>query len=171
MLVFTQIPRSETATEYILHSTVTYNKRTVAISPERKMKNNPVLVRVTIAVMSHHDQKQCGEERVYFAHTSIEQFIIKTLRTGTQAGQEPGGRSWCRGQGGALLMRLPPWPAQTASCRIQNHKLGEPQRTTKGWALPINHQLRKCPKVWSYGGIVSTQVPSSLMTLACVKLT
>jgi hypothetical protein len=36
-----------------------------------------VLVRVTIAVMKHHDQKQIGEERVYVAYASISLFITK----------------------------------------------------------------------------------------------
>jgi hypothetical protein len=36
-----------------------------------------VLVRVTIAVMKHHDQKQLGEERVNSAHSSTSLFIIK----------------------------------------------------------------------------------------------
>jgi hypothetical protein len=35
-------------------------------------------------------KKQVGEERVYLAYTSILLFIIKEVRTGTQAGQEAG---------------------------------------------------------------------------------
>jgi hypothetical protein len=35
-------------------------------------------------------KKQVGEERVYSAYTSILLFIIKEVRTGTQAGQEAG---------------------------------------------------------------------------------
>lgn len=30
-----------------------------------------VLVKVTVAVMKHHDQKQVGEDRVHLAYTSI----------------------------------------------------------------------------------------------------
>jgi hypothetical protein len=36
-----------------------------------------VLVKVSIAVMKHHEHKQLGEERVYFASTSREQFTIQ----------------------------------------------------------------------------------------------
>ena len=43
---------------------------------------------VSTALMKHHDQKQLGEERMYLALTSIS----KKVRTGTQTGQEPGGR-------------------------------------------------------------------------------
>jgi hypothetical protein len=35
-------------------------------------------------------KKQVGEERVYWAYTSILLFITKEVRTGTQAGQEAG---------------------------------------------------------------------------------
>ena len=46
-------------------------------------------LRVSIAVMKHHDQKQLGGKRVYFLHSPIS----KAVRLGTQAGQDPGGRS------------------------------------------------------------------------------
>jgi hypothetical protein len=36
-----------------------------------------VLVRVTIAMMKHHDQKQLGEEKVYLAYTSTLLSIIE----------------------------------------------------------------------------------------------
>jgi hypothetical protein len=36
-----------------------------------------VLVRVSIAAMKHHDQKQVREERVYLAYIFIALFIIK----------------------------------------------------------------------------------------------
>jgi hypothetical protein len=44
-------------------------------------------VRVTIAVMEHHDQKQVLEERVYLAELPYYSPSLK------EAGQEPGGRS------------------------------------------------------------------------------
>jgi hypothetical protein len=44
-------------------------------------------------MVKHHDQKQAGEERVYLAYAFTALFIIKEVRTVTQAGQEPGGRS------------------------------------------------------------------------------
>jgi hypothetical protein len=36
--------------------------------------------------MKHYDQKQLGEERVYFIHSSMKQFI-KSSEGGTQAGR------------------------------------------------------------------------------------
>jgi hypothetical protein len=33
------------------------------------------------------------EEKVYFTHSSLQHSSSKAVRTGTQAGQEPGGRS------------------------------------------------------------------------------
>jgi hypothetical protein len=52
-----------------------------------------VLVKVTMAAMKHHDQKQVGEQRVYSVYTSTSLLIVEEVRTGAQAGQEPGGRS------------------------------------------------------------------------------
>lgn len=48
-----------------------------------------VLVRLIIAAVKHHDQEQL-EERVSLAYRYI---ALKEVRTGTQLGQEPGGRS------------------------------------------------------------------------------
>ena len=45
---------------------------------------------------------------------------LKEGRTGTQTGQEPGGRSWCRGHGGVLLTGLLPmawWACFLIECR------------------------------------------------------
>ena len=48
-----------------------------------------VLVRITVAVLEHHDEKQIGEERVYLGYTSTLLFIIRgvqdrnTSKTGT----------------------------------------------------------------------------------------
>ena len=39
-----------------------------------------LLVRVTVAVMRHHDQKQTGEKKVYLASTSTSLLIIKGSR-------------------------------------------------------------------------------------------
>jgi hypothetical protein len=41
------------------------------------LSSGSVLVRVSIAVMKHHDPKQVGEERAYLAYTSTSLFIIK----------------------------------------------------------------------------------------------
>ena len=49
-----------------------------------------VLVRVSIAAVKRHDQRERGEERVYLAHTSSPLFILEgsqegiSNRTGTE---------------------------------------------------------------------------------------
>lgn len=56
-----------------------------------------ILVKVSaIAVLTHHDLKQLGEERFNFSlqllgYTSMP----RKARLGTKTGQEPGGKSWC----------------------------------------------------------------------------
>ena len=52
-----------------------------------------VLTRATIPVMKHHFQKQVGEEKVYWLTLLYCSPLLKEVRTGTQTGQEPGGRS------------------------------------------------------------------------------
>lgn len=49
------------------------------------MLSYAILLRVIVAVIKHHDQKQLGEERVYFApHLCIDVFIIEEVRIGIQ---------------------------------------------------------------------------------------
>jgi hypothetical protein len=55
--------------------------------------------------MKYHDQNANWGRKVHLVYTFILLFIIK-VRTGTLTGQEPGGRSWCRGHGGMLLTGL-----------------------------------------------------------------
>jgi hypothetical protein len=57
-------------------------------------------------------KKQVGGERVYSAYTSILLFIIKEVRTGTQAGQEAGADA--EAMGGCSLLAYLPWLAQPA---------------------------------------------------------
>ena len=89
--------------------------------------------------------------------------------------QQPGGRSWCTGHGRMLLTGL--LLMACSACFLI-----EPRNTSPGvMALPrmdwisINHQLRKYPTglctAQSHRGIFSIEVPSSLMTLPCVKMT
>jgi hypothetical protein len=60
----------------------------------------PVLVKVSVATMKHHDQrakkkkKKKKKKRMYLAYTFIFLFIIsKEIRTGTQTERKPEGRS------------------------------------------------------------------------------
>jgi hypothetical protein len=48
-------------------------------------------IRVTIAVLKPHDEKQPGEERVYRAYASMSLSILREVRTATQTGQKHGG--------------------------------------------------------------------------------
>lgn len=65
-----------------------------------------VLVRVSTAAMKHCDPKYAGEEKVYLTYTSHCSPSLKETRIRSQAGQETGGRSVCRGHGGLLLTGL-----------------------------------------------------------------
>jgi hypothetical protein len=49
-------------------------------------------------------KKQVGEERVYFAYTSILLFITKEVRIGTQAGQEAGADAEAIGGVGGMFI-------------------------------------------------------------------
>ena len=51
------------------------------------------LIRVTTAVMKHHDQKHLGEKFFFSLILPFNSLSSKVVRTGTQAGQEPGDRS------------------------------------------------------------------------------
>jgi hypothetical protein len=57
-------------------------------------------------------KKQVGEERVYSAYTSKLLFIIKEVRTGTQAGQEAGADA--KVMEGCSLLACFPWLVQPA---------------------------------------------------------
>lgn len=67
-----------------------------------------VLLRVFISVMKHHDDKQPGEERVWFIYTSIWLFIIKCssstkAKEAIPTRQKPCVKSWCRHHGTGLF--------------------------------------------------------------------
>jgi hypothetical protein len=57
-------------------------------------------------------KKQAGEERAYLVYTSILLFIIKEVRTGTQAGQKAGADA--KAMEGCDLLACFPWLAQPA---------------------------------------------------------
>jgi hypothetical protein len=60
--------------------------------------------RVSLAVIKYHEQKQLGGESVYFTYSSTLQ-SISGVGLG-KSGQDPRGRSWCRGHGRMLLTGL-----------------------------------------------------------------
>ena len=57
-----------------------------------------------MAATKHHDQKASWGGKVFIWFTLRDHSpSLEEVRTGTQARLEPGGRSWCRGHGRALL--------------------------------------------------------------------
>jgi hypothetical protein len=105
-------------------------------------------LRVTSGVVKHHRQKQLEEDRVYFTHGSILQFIIKSCkgRNSHRAGtwrQELMQRPW--GWRGCCLMLAHHGLLSLLSCKTQNY----PSRdgtTIICWAIPhqsLNTQASK----------------------------
>jgi hypothetical protein len=73
---------------------------------------------------------------------------LEKVRMGTQAGQEPGGRSWCRGHGGVLLTGL--LYMACSACFLIEPKTTSPVMTppTMGWALPHPSLIEKMLYRW-----------------------
>ena len=109
---------------------------------------------------------------------------LKEVRTGTQTGQNLGGRSWCRGHGGLLLFT----GLLHTACLA--HLLIEPRTTslgleypTMGWVLPHLWLNEKMPYSWSswrhflsWGSFLwwlqlvsssHTKLPSRVIVFAC----
>ena len=111
-------------------------------------------------------KKQAGEERVYLAYISTHCCsLLKEIRTRTHTGQDSGSRRWCRGHGRLLLSGLLHMACSACFLIEPNdttqHGLGPPTLITN-WENALQAYQ---------GGISSTEALSSLMTLACVKLT
>jgi len=114
------------------------------------------------------DEEHVGEERVYFAYTSTSLVI-----TEGSWGRNMEAEADEEASEGCCLLHCSSWPAQPAF--LQN-----PGPPAQGWPHPqwagssLNHTLGKCRPgwltAWSLGGIFSTEVPSSYITIACVKL-
>lgn len=83
-------------------------------------KMTPVIVKVTIALIKHHQQKQLVEERIYLAYAFTSLFIIEEVRTETQN----------RNLKAELLRK--PWKFATCSARF----LIKPRLTAQGWYQP-----------------------------------
>lgn len=133
-----------------------------------------VFVRVSVAVIQHQDQNQCGEGRVYFTSTSL--FFIKRRKDRNS--------SWIGTWSQELMQKL--WRCTCllacSSWFIQSIFLQNPELPAQGWHHPqwaepyhIIHQSRKCttalPIRESSGGIFSNEISSFKMTLVGVKLT
>jgi hypothetical protein len=83
----------------------------------------------------------------------------------TKAGQEPGGRSWCRGHGEVLLTGLLLRACSVCYCTQDHHpSVGT---THKEFGLLISLRKITCsfPTDQSYRGNFLTEVPSAQMTI------
>ena len=105
----------------------------------------PTCLRVSIAVMKHHVQKQLGEERVYVPHSSfIQQFVTKSNE----------GRNWS--WTGTWRQELMWRPQRSAAywlapndllCLLTELRTVSPgiEPPTMSWALPHQSIIKKMP--------------------------
>ena len=149
-----------------------------------------VLVRVTIAAVKYHDQKQLGEERVYLAYMSWINCPLTDDKAGTQSQlgtwrQEQMQKPWRSVLGTWRQEQMQkPWRSvaywvilhsllSLFSYRTQDHKSMAPP--TMGWALSHQSWIKKMSCRFAHSPILwrhfSIEVLSSQMTLACVNLT
>ena len=107
--------------------------------------SNPnVLVRVSKARTKHHDKRASWRKKGLFGLY----LLLKGVRTGTQIGQDPEGRSRCRSHGGMLLTGLL-LIAYTA-CLLIEPRTTVPGMTPSamGWALPSQSLIKKMSYSW-----------------------
>jgi hypothetical protein len=120
------------------------------------------LVGVFNCCHKHYEQKQLGEEQVYFAHSSVTSYITEKIRAGTQ-GRNLEARSEAEAMMECCLLACFPWLLQSAFL----YNLGP---WAQGWPHPpwpgpfhINHSSRKypidLPICQSDGDIFSVEVP------------
>lgn len=119
---------------------------TAASHLRKSLSNN----RVTI-VIKHHDLKQHGRKGFTSLPVPCNSSLSKAERSGPQTGQELGGSSWCTCHGRVLLNLF---------------------NLLSYWTQ--DDQPRKCPmgllspNLWRH---FSIEAPSSLLILACIRLT
>lgn len=93
-----------------------------------------ILFRVFIAVLKYHDQRASWEEGY---------FSLQSHKTRTQIGQDPEGRSCCRGHRGDLLTGLLLKDCSSGFLiepRTPNPGIAPPRM---GWALPNQSGIKK----------------------------
>lgn len=103
------------------------------------VKSAWVLVTVTIAAARHHGQSELSREGFVRLTFPYHRSPWNKVRTGAPTGQEPEGRSCCRGHGGVLLIGL--LSVASLSCFLIERRTTSPGMALPimGWALPINH--------------------------------
>jgi len=90
-------------------------------------------------------KSKLGESGLFDLHFHAHSPLLKEVRTGTQTGQGPGGRSWRRDHGGVLLTSLLPMANSVyflTECRTTCPKVAPP---TMGWALPHQSLIETMP--------------------------
>jgi len=111
--------------------------------------NLTVFVMASITVMKRHDQKQLGEESFSLP---LSQHIYLQRESGQELKEikEPGGGSWCRGHGGALLTDL--LPMACSACFLIQPRTTSPGMAppTMGGALSYQSLIKKVPYRFAY---------------------
>lgn len=122
------------------------------------------LVRVNIAVVKHHGQKQLGKQRRVYLPSCSDNSPLREAKAGTQIQQEPVGKSWSRGNKEMLLTDL----LKTMSSGVSALTIG----ATQNWLSLCNQLLIKhiSYRLTYNPGTFSAEVPSSLVTLTCMEL-
>lgn len=113
----------------------------------------------TVVVIKHYDQKHLGRKGFIVLMLSYHMSSSKEVMTGTQAWQEPGGRSWCRGRGGMLLTGL--LPMACSACFLMESRTTNPgvAPPTMGWDLLHGSPFKKMPSDRSCGGRSQLRLP------------
>lgn len=119
-----------------------------------------VSVRISVALIKRHDQKQPGEERLTTSRSHA-------ITEGSQ------GRNGSRGLRGTL--RIGSLFMAWSVSFLKHPRTSHPGLTSPAvsWALPHQPLIKKTglPTGQSYGRIFSTALPVSQIALTCVKLT
>ena len=127
-------------------------------------------VRGSVTVMKQYDQSNVGRKEFTWLLLPHHYSLLKEVRTGTLTGQEPGGRSGCRGHGGVLLTDLLTMPSSTSFLVVPGTTSSGRAPPTMNWALPHQSLMKKkyptgLPAAQSYGDRFFTPSFGS-----CVKL-
>jgi hypothetical protein len=148
-----------------------WGKRSQSHPVNGSKQKDRCLPRVSIAVIKHHDQKQPGQERVYFSlqfHTTDHHWG----KSGQELRQELIQRPWRN-----TAYRLAPHGLLSLlSYTIQDHQPRDGTPHSELSPLPLTTNQENDPEVWPQVHLVredifSIEIPPFKMTLACVQLT
>lgn len=120
------------------------------------------------------EQGSEGESEVQMGRFHFTAFSSSIVMGSRNPRPEHGGRDCSRGHGGTPLTGVVPWGLLSLRFYTTQDHLPRGGLSRAGWAPHINHRSRKCLSYWPAGqfdgGVFSTEIPSSLMVLAWVKL-